>query len=221
MSRHIRRPDRTTGSPARRGVILAGGVAVGVAAPFTLFKGIALAGNSAPVPTNTDLSTFTVKANDGLTAFVRNPSLSITTKIDKTIVASGSTVTFTYVVSDNGDTGFKNVSVTDDNCAPITGGAAVLLPGDTVNFTCTTNAATELNHQAQVSGTPIIPSATTSTTTTYKDGTYTGAAAHVVILPGADEYDMQATVTIAGGKITDVSVPNTFTAMSASYASAP
>jgi uncharacterized protein with FMN-binding domain len=212
----------------RRGLYIACGIVAGAAAPFTVLQQFALAGNSAPVPTNVDLSTFTVTANDGFTAFVRNPSLSLTTSVDKNIVASGSTLNFTYTVLDNGDTGFKDIAVQDDKCTPITGGRATLSPGEKTVFTCTTTVTVEETHAAKVSGTPVLvatpgspapqPSSTTpapdpsastpaSTGGALKDGTYTGAAATVSVPDANESYQVQVQAVISGGKITEITMP--------------
>ena len=159
MPRHSPTPRPRISPGTRRSLYVVAGIAAGAAAPFTVFQQFALAGNSAPVPTNVDLSTFVVTANDGFTAYVRNPSLSLTTSIDKQIVASGSTLNFTYTVLDNGDTGFKDVVVQDDKCSPITGGASVLAPGEKTVFTCSTTVTTDETHAAKVSGTPVLASA--------------------------------------------------------------
>ena len=224
-------------SATRRSLFVAAGIAAGAAAPFTVFQQFALAGNSAPVPTNVDLSTFTVTANDGITAFVRNPSLSLTTSIDKQIVASGSTLNFTYTVLDNGDTGFKNVVVQDDKCSPITGGRSTLGPGETTVFTCSTTVTVEETHAAKVTGVPVLvaassapapepstsspapapstsspaPAPSSSTPppagTGLTDGTFTGAAVNVTVPDANETYQVQVQAVISGGRITAITMP--------------
>jgi len=152
----------------------------------------------------------------------------LTTSIDKQIVASGSTLNFTYTVLDNGDTGFKDVVVQDDKCSPITGGRSTLGPGETTVFTCSTTVTVEETHAAKVTGVPVLvaassapapepstsspaPAPSSSTPppagTGLKDGTYTGAAANVTVPDANETYQVQVQAVVSGGRITAITMP--------------
>ena len=63
-----------------------------------------------------------------------NPAIDIVKTVDEEIVPIGTTVTFTYVVTNTGDTTLYEISVDDDILGHI-GDIAVLEPGDSVTLT--------------------------------------------------------------------------------------
>ncbi len=66
-----------------------------------------------------------------------DPAIKIVKTADpETLPAGGGDVTYTYVVTNTGDVPLIDVAVSDDKCAPVTGGATTLDPGDSTTFTC-------------------------------------------------------------------------------------
>jgi hypothetical protein len=90
-----------------------------------------------------------------------NPAVTITKQADKDIVASGDTVVYSYEVENTGDVELTQVTVTDDQCSPVTGPqGSTFAVGETASFSCsqvltqeTTNTGSvTANHQG-ISGT--------------------------------------------------------------------
>jgi uncharacterized repeat protein (TIGR01451 family) len=114
----------------------------------------------------TNIATFSAYAPDGLpftataqaTVDVINPSLSLT-KSAPAYVPAGTTVTYNYAVTNDGDDPLTGVSVSDDTCSPVTGPTGALAPGATRTFTCqqvitqdTTNTATATGFDSKGNG---------------------------------------------------------------------
>lgn len=109
--------------------------------------------------------------SDQDTAFVNvvNPRINVEKTADPTLIHSGDSVTYTYVVTNPGDVPLAGVTVTDDRCSPVTpvlsGGFNVgdansnglLEPGEAWQFTCTTTLSVDTVNTAQVTGQPTDP----------------------------------------------------------------
>ena len=61
-----------------------------------------------------------VTDTDTVTVTVIKPGIKVVKKADATEVHSGDLVTYTYTVTNTGDTPLEKVSVTDDKCSPVT-----------------------------------------------------------------------------------------------------
>jgi uncharacterized protein with FMN-binding domain len=232
MSRHSTR--RSAGTTRRRALLVTGGgIATGIAASALLPTLNGLADSSAPVPPGTDLATFSITATDNTTVYARDAALSLTTTSDKQIVSPGSAVTFTYKVQNTGGVDFRDVTIVDDKCSPITGPTgndkdALLNAGETWLFSCTTTITADETHKAKVTATPVMPGATgtptdgstgtpspqPSTTSAppsggVADGTYLGTkvAVNVGECPSGYCGDIQVQAVITGGRITSITVP--------------
>jgi hypothetical protein len=90
-----------------------------------------------------------------------NLAVTITKWADKNIVASGDTVVYNYAVENTGEVELTQVTVTDDQCFPVTGPqGSTLAAGATANFGCTqvltqttTNIGTVTVEHQGISGT--------------------------------------------------------------------
>jgi hypothetical protein len=90
-----------------------------------------------------------------------NPTVTITKQADKNIVAAGDTVVYSYAVENTGGVQVTQVTVTDDQCSPVTGPqGSALAAGATANFGCTqvltqttTNIGTVTADHQGISGT--------------------------------------------------------------------
>jgi uncharacterized repeat protein (TIGR01451 family) len=78
----------------------------------------------------------TVSANDETFVNVIRPAITVTKTVDPKTVDPGSPATYTYVVTNTGDTALSNVTVTDDVLGDI-GTVASLAPGESKTLTTT------------------------------------------------------------------------------------
>lgn len=182
---------------------------------------------SAPLPPDTDLTTATVTASASGQVYARNAQLSLTTTSNKSIVSPGSTVTYTYKVTDTGSTDFKNVGIEDDKCASVTGPTGNvdadpnLNIGETWTYQCSTKVLQDLTHTAKVTATPVLPVVTPSappsvsptdtpsasaSTPAVTNGTFTGSAVTVNVPGQGVTGTMQVAAVVSGGKLTGVNI---------------
>lgn len=182
---------------------------------------------SAPLPPDTDLTTATVTASATGQVYARNAQLSLTTTSNKSIVSPGSTVTYTYKVTDTGSTDFKNVGVEDDKCSGVTGPTGNvdsdpnLNIGETWTYQCSTKVLQDLTHTAKVTATPVLPVVTPSappsvsptatpsasaSTPAVTNGTFTGSAVTVNVPGQGVTGTMQVAAVVSGGKLTGINV---------------
>jgi uncharacterized protein with FMN-binding domain len=229
MAKH-RKPGKFRDPKHRRarviGVASAATALAAIAGPQLL--NLAEAADSTPVPADVDPFAQDVSVTDGTTVKIAAPSLRLVVTADKPVVTAGSRVTFTYTLTNTGNTAYKNIRLVDRACRPDdgfvwTGNDAdpLLNVGETWKTSCSTTVTTDTTNSATVTATPVLaggtPSPTptvttptpspTPTATGYKDGTYLGPVAHVTV-PGENvAYDMQVQAVISGGKITAITVP--------------
>jgi len=193
----------------------------GVAVGFLVQPLFAAAETSAPLPPDVDPTTTSIDVTSGTTVRVANAALTLVTTSDKSVVTPGSTVTYKYVLTDTGNTAFKNVKIEDDKCSPIsawTGNDSdpLLNIGEVWTATCKTTVLKDQTNKAKVTATPVLsdvvvtPSATPTPTQTaagLKDGTYLGTTETVVVPGESISYPIQVQAVIAGGRITSITVP--------------
>ncbi|WP_133411837.1 DUF7507 domain-containing protein [Agromyces badenianii] len=111
----------------------------------------------APNPPVTDSDT----AKVGVT----NPELSLTKAVDHDVVFPGTTVTYTYAATNDGDADLRNDTgdagwVADDTCAPVgysggDDGDGLLNPGETWSFTCQRTVNTPTLNIATIVAQPV------------------------------------------------------------------
>jgi uncharacterized repeat protein (TIGR01451 family) len=96
----------------------------------------------------------TVHASDGTYVKVLDPRIGMVKNADPTLIHAADTVTYTYVVTNTGNTALQDVSVSDDKLGPV-GDAASLAPGASRTFTKpaaidadTTNIGTATAHDS-------------------------------------------------------------------------
>jgi uncharacterized repeat protein (TIGR01451 family) len=185
-----------------------------------------------------------VTASANTWAYARSPQLSLTTSVAPQTVTPGSRITYTYLVQNlTTDTAFNQIVVTDDKCEPVTFIASSdpnankqLDPSETWKYTCSTTILKDQQNAARVTAKTVVgpaaspsPSPSVSPTITPSaspspspsptqklvvDGTYTGSAQSVYIPDANETYTIQTQVTIVGGKITAITIPQ-FTATDA------
>ena len=154
---------RTIAISGNRG-LLAAGTAAGVAVVFGAnLVSSAFGDNSAPVPAGQNLENIDVTVSSGHTVYARNASLSLVTTSDQNLVSPGSTVTFTYVLKNTGQTDFTNVRISDVGCSQIVGPTGndadpLLNIGETWTYSCSTILLADQTHLATVTATPILTS---------------------------------------------------------------
>jgi uncharacterized protein with FMN-binding domain len=139
------------------------------------------------------------------------------------------------------DTAFNQIVVTDDKCQPVTFVASSdpnankqLDSGETWKYTCSTTILKDQQNAARVTAKAVVspspspspsvsptvtPTATPSPSPTQTklvvDGVYTGSAVTVTVPEaGNEQYTIQTQVTIVGGKISAITIPQ-FTATDA------
>ena len=99
-----------------------------------------------------------VEDTDKATVVVPKPGIKVDKSADKAEVKAGGSVTYTYTVTNTGDTPLLNVTVTDDKCAPVkdeSGDAdenEILGLEETWTFTCTTTLKETTENTAVASG---------------------------------------------------------------------
>lgn len=121
--------------------------------------------------TNSTTNVVTVTAKDDLglvvtdtdtkTVTVLKPAINVVKAADKTVVHAGDTVTYTYTVTNPGDTALSNITIADDKCASVTGPTAggdvdgdnKLDVGETWVFTCKQALAGTTTNTVVVGGT--------------------------------------------------------------------
>jgi uncharacterized repeat protein (TIGR01451 family) len=100
--------------------------------------------------TGVDQLSTSVQAQATKTVTVLHPKISLTKTPSSTKVLNGSSVTYTYNVTNTGDTTLMGINVTDDLLGFI--GSAVLLPGASATFTNTTILTTNTTNTATAVG---------------------------------------------------------------------
>ncbi|MCB0898108.1 MAG: DUF11 domain-containing protein [Actinobacteria bacterium] len=99
-----------------------------------------------------------VTDTDKATVTVPKPGIDVVKTPDKAEVKAGGSVTYTYEVSNTGDTPLLNVKVTDDKCAPVeyksgdTDENEILGLKETWTFTCTTTLKETTENTAVATG---------------------------------------------------------------------
>jgi uncharacterized repeat protein (TIGR01451 family) len=129
-----------------QGTIVAGAdvdssLAVGEVWHFTCTH-LVTAGDPDPLPNTATISGDTsegeggqpVSDNDDHVVDIIHPAISIVKTVDEEVVPIGTTVTFTYVVENTGDTTLYDISVDDDILGHV-GDIQILEPGDRVTLT--------------------------------------------------------------------------------------
>ena len=101
-------------------------------------------------------------------------SLDITKTVDKTVVTSGSTVTWTITVTNNGDVKLINIAVADPVAPACTLVIGELAPGASTSVSCSSTLTADTTNTATVTGTDQLGKTVTKS-----------AAASVKVTPGA------------------------------------
>ena len=106
---------------------------------------VVIAADPDPLPntataTGTDVFGQQVSDSDSASADVIHPGITIE-KTGPAVAYPGDTLTFNFTVRNTGDVTLTGVTVSDDRCAPVTGGQGTLAPGASTTFTCTTQVA--------------------------------------------------------------------------------
>ena len=85
------------------------------------------------------------------------------------IVYPGTTVNYTYAVTNQGNDTLSNVSISDDTCAPVTTvvGDSTLLPGETQTYACSTIVNQDTTNTATFTGTDLLGTPWTYTDTAF------------------------------------------------------
>jgi uncharacterized protein with FMN-binding domain len=181
--------------------------------------GIAKAEVSAPPPPDVNLDTYDVTTSSGVTVYARSPQISLVTSSDKSVVSPGSSITYTYTVKNiSQDVDFKNVSVEDDKCSPISGnGDGLLNVGETWTFQCKTVVLKDQTNKATVHATAVpttagsaSPSASatpSATPSSPSNGVFTGSSVPVNVPGQGVTGNIQVVAVVSGGKLTAVQVP--------------
>jgi uncharacterized repeat protein (TIGR01451 family) len=121
------------------------------ATPFRLFNGVEV--ESAPVTDEDDAEVI-------ITAPAPDASISLVKSVDLPVVEEGGTVTWTVVVTNDGDQDLRDVVLTDADCtgtmsAPTGPGApTVLAQGDSWTYTCAEAVTASKSNTASVVATP-------------------------------------------------------------------
>ena len=111
------------------------------------------------------------EASNGVEALELAQSLAPDVVVNKTAdpetIYSGTTVTYTYAVINQGSDALSNVSISDDKCAPVTTvtGDSTLSPGETQTYVCSTVVNTDTTNVATFVGTDLLGSTRTFTDT--------------------------------------------------------
>jgi uncharacterized repeat protein (TIGR01451 family) len=120
----------------------------------------------------------TVGITDTALVDVINPDIEIAKTPDTQVVLSGSTVTFTIVVTNTGDVPLTNVTVSDaqaPNCAKTSGDLPDLVPGENTRYECTLASVTaDFTNSATVIGTPPVGTDVSDSDTAFVDVTSPG-----------------------------------------------
>ena len=216
----------------KRAIFATAGVTVGLGLAGSSLLHSASAQDSAPVAPNVDLTQpVEVSASVNTPLYARNPSLALTTSVSpSTSVSVGSRVTVTYQVKNlTSDTSFNNIVISDSLCSPVyqsgdLNGDAQLSVGETFRYSCSATLTKDSESQARVTAKAVVntalPAASPSPTVTptssatpspspskvIVDGVYAGSATVNVTDQGL-QYPIGLSVTVAGGKITTISVP--------------
>jgi uncharacterized protein with FMN-binding domain len=208
----------------RRPLLLIGASTLGIGATVLAnVLGIAKAEVSAPPPPDVNLDTYDVTTSSGVTVAVRSPQISLVTTSDKSMVSPGSSITYTYTVKNiSSDVNFKNVSVEDDKCSPVTGptgdnGDKLLNAGETWTFQCKTVVLKDQTNKATVHATAVpttagsaSPSASatpSATPSSPSNGVFTGSSVPVNVPGQGVTGNIQVVAVVSGGKLTAVQVP--------------
>jgi uncharacterized protein with FMN-binding domain len=184
---------------------------------------------SAPLPPDTDLSTAVVTANASGQVYARTAQFNLTTSSSKSIVSPGSTITYSYKVTNVGSTDFKNVGIEDDKCANVTGPVGNvdadpnLNIGETWTYQCSTKVLQDVTHTAKVTATPVLPATTptappsvspsptpsasaSGSAPAVTNGTFTGSAVTVNVPGQGVTGTIQVAAVVSGGKLTGINV---------------
>ena len=208
----------------KRPLLLIGASTLGIGATVLAnVLGIAKAEVSAPPPPDVNLETYDVTTSSGVTVYARSAQISLVTASDKSVVSPGSSITYTYTVKNlSTDVDFKNVSVEDDKCSPVTGpvgdnGDKLLNVGETWTFQCKTVVLKDQTNKATVHATAVpttagsvspSPSATPSVTpSSPSNGVFTGSSVPVNVPGQGVTGNLQVVAVVSGGKLTAVQVP--------------
>ena len=106
---------------------------------------------------------------------VLHPDIDVVKTVDRAVITAGSSVTYTYAVTNTGDTPLDEVSVTDDKCSPLTfsGGDTdqnnVLNLGETWTYRCSATLSVDTLNTATATGDPPVGPDVTGTATTLVD----------------------------------------------------
>ncbi len=128
--------------------------------------------NTATV-TGTDSAGGTVSAQATASVDVISPDISIVKTADPTVIYTGDTVTYTYIVTNPGENPLSSVGVSDDKCAAVirvggdTNGDNLLDVGETWIYRCVTTLDEDTTNTATATGTdsvgnPISPDTDTA-----------------------------------------------------------
>jgi uncharacterized repeat protein (TIGR01451 family) len=103
---------------------------------------LAITTTNVATATGVDPRSQTVQDTDTKTVTVINPAIAIDKAANATSVDPGTTVVYTYTVTNPGDVALSNVTVTDDKCSPVTfvggdtNGDGLLQTTETWTFRC-------------------------------------------------------------------------------------
>jgi uncharacterized protein with FMN-binding domain len=227
-TRELKKTRKPMPRKAKVGAIATGSILLG----YLITPLFAAAETSLPLPPDVDPTLTTLDVTSGTTVRVANAAMSLVTTSDKSVVTPGSTVTYKYVLTDTGNTAFKNVQIEDDKCSPIgawTGNDTdpLLNIGEVWTATCKTTVLKDQTNKAKVTATPVLsdvvvtPSATPTPTGStsppaagLKDGTFSGPLVQIVggDCPSNICGAISTSMIVAGGKITSITVTPTPTA---------
>jgi len=140
-----------------------------------------------------------VSDDDSVTVTVLKPGIHVVKTADKTEVKVGGSVTYTYTVTNTGDTALSNVSVTDNKCSPVsyvsgdTNTDSLLQTTETWTFECTTTLTETTENTAVAKGKDELGKEVTDedviTVTVHKPG--------IKVVKAADKTEVKA-----GGSVT-------------------
>jgi hypothetical protein len=94
--------------------------------------------------------------SEAYSGYCISPDITVNKTANPTVISSGDTVTYTYIVNNAGDASMWGISLSDDKCSPVTpvgSGYNVLDSGEVLTYTCSTTLNTDTTNTATVTAT--------------------------------------------------------------------